>query len=153
SAELRPFAPVSFDNGCARPRPAADGIGDRALDDAREATDRRQIVALAMHHKGPVKLPPIDQTYVHSSRVSFHEHRSQRHRLSSQSASNEIQTKPWILGLEWDVGSKAPFPDRAIHDAAHRIRTAGKSEWKLHDILNPHRIMRRRQVGASHQDE
>jgi hypothetical protein len=97
------------------------------------------MVALAMHDKGPVKLPPIDRRHVHSTRVPFHEHRSQRHRLSGQSASNEFQTKPGIFGLERNVGSQAPFAHRAIHDTAHRIRTTGKSEWKLHDILDPRR--------------
>jgi hypothetical protein len=90
---------------------------------------------------------------VHSTRVPFHEHRSQRHRLSSQSATDEFQTKPGIFGLERNVGSQAPFAHRAIHDAAHRIGTTGKSEWKLHDILNPRRVMGWWQVGASHQDE
>jgi hypothetical protein len=33
---------VSFDDGCARPTPAADGIRDGASDDAREPADRRQ---------------------------------------------------------------------------------------------------------------
>src|SRR5262249_2999368 len=123
-----PDSLASSDDGRPRPRPATDGIRERALDDAREPADRRQMVALATHHKGPVKLAPIDRCHAYSTRVPFHEHRSQRHRLSSQSASNEFQTKPGILGLERNVGSQTPFANRAIDDAAHRIRTTGKRE-------------------------
>ena len=121
--------------------PAADGICDRAFDDAREPADRRHVMSLARHHKGPVKLSLLDGSDMHAAGVPCHEHRSQRHRLSDQPASDEFQAKPRVLRLERNLRSEAAFADRAIHDAAHRIGTTGKSEWKFHDVLDPRRVM------------
>src|SRR5262249_20632835 len=66
---------ASFDNGCARPAPAADGIQDRAFDHTREPTDRRHLASLAMYNEGPVKLPILDGSDMHAAGVPFHEYR------------------------------------------------------------------------------
>jgi hypothetical protein len=140
-------------NGRARPMPVAHGIRDGALDDAREPTDRRHMMSLAMHDKRPVKLPPVEGSDVHAARLSLHEHGSEGDRLSDQPASDELHTKPRVLRLERDLRSEAAFADGAIDDAAHGVRTTGKSKWKFHDILDPHGCVRSRQVRAAHQHE
>src|SRR5262245_52664856 len=94
------------------------------------------MVSLAMHDKGPVKLAPFDGSHVHSAGVPLHEHGSQRHRLSNQTASDEFQTKPRVLRLERNLGGETPLADRAVHDAAHRIGATGKSERKIDDVLD-----------------
>jgi len=71
----RPDSLASSDDGRPRPRPATDGIRERALDDAREPTDRRHVASLAMHDEGPVKLPVLDGSDMHARGVPFHEYR------------------------------------------------------------------------------
>src|SRR5262249_50752935 len=111
------------------------------------------MVSLAMHHKGPVKLPLVEGSDMHAALVSFHEHGPQRHRLSHQTASDEFQTKPWILRLERHLRCEAAFADRTIHDGAHCIGTARKSKWKFDNVLDACGVLGRRQFGGSHQHE
>ena len=66
---------------------------------------------------------------------------------------DEFQTEPRVLRLERNLRREAAFADGAIHDAAHRIGTTRKGEWKFHDVLDPRRVMGSRQLAASHQHE
>jgi len=93
-----------------------------------------------MDHKGPVKLLRVDGSHVHPAGVPFHEHRSQRHRLSDQFASDEFQTKSRVLGFERNLRREAAFAD-----LQERQPTRGKNRARFRDcnarLTSDHKLL------------